>query len=1117
MSPPGKKETPERPQKLPAGILDAMRDPAAVLDANFHILKAARAFCRIWGRTPEETEGRLLSELGLGRTTAATVEAVLAPLFDPSAGSDHQAAGVAVALPDHSKMELTARRIERPADEPFLILLTLTAQADYGPAEPAPGDGGQRFRLLADAAFDGIALTQAGVFIDLSDQLARMLGYSRSELLGTPVVNCVAPEHRGRVAEFMANGRQEPYEHLALRKDGSVFPVEIRVRTARIGGRDTRITSIRDISDRKQAEKTLRMFQFTIENAADAVFWMNREAGFSYVNEQACRSLGYSREELRNLHLWDIDPIFPRERWDAEWGKYRKDHIGTQHHETRHRRKDGSVFPVEISARHIWVDDVELHVAFARDVTERKRYEEALELTQFTIDRASIGCFWIRKDGRFFYVNDQACRSLGYEREALLQMSVVDIDPYFDAGIWTEYWERLLQEKVLTFETTHRRRDGSTFPVEITANHVVFGAKEYSCAFTLDLSGRKKMEQLLELTQFAIDHASLACYWLDPEGRVFYVNEQACRSLGYSREELLQKFGYDIDPGFTKELCRECWQRIVFERVVTFETTHQRRDGSVFPVEITANYVKFAGKEYSCLFARDITESKRAEEVLQRFRFTIERASEAVFWLNREGGFPYVNEQACRSLGYSREELMGLHLWDVDPDFSEARWVRRWDVMRKAGKRTFEATHRRKDGTVFPVEILSNHILFGDQEHHVAFVRDISERKAAEAEKAKLESQLFQAQKMESIGRLAGGVAHDFNKMLGVILGYADLMKSSIPEKDPLLKDLGEIEKAAQHSRDITTQLLAFSRKQVIAPQLLDLNDRIRRVQKTLGRLIGEDVDLQFFPGDPLWRVKFDPAQIEQILINLAVNARDAMPAGGKLTIETVNAHLSKAYCREHVGFAPGDFVQLSVSDNGCGMAPETLSHIFEPFFTTKAVGKGTGLGLATVYGIVKQGGGFINAYSEPGQGTTFKIYLPRMTAEGDVPAETEEAPAAAGTETVLVVEDDELVRGMTRAMLEQMGYTVRVAETPAHALALMEEDDSVVDLLMTDVVMPGMNGKELRDRIAAIRPGIKALFMSGYTANVIVQHGVLDEGVHFIQKPFSMNELAQKIRKALT
>ncbi|MBE0556359.1 MAG: response regulator, partial [Proteobacteria bacterium] len=333
---------------------------------------------------------------------------------------------------------------------------------------------------------------------------------------------------------------------------------------------------------------------------------------------------------------------------------------------------------------------------------------------------------------------------------------------------------------------------------------------------------------------------------------------------------------------------------------------------------------------------------------------------------------------------------------------------------------------------------------------------------------------------------------------------------------DPVLKDVLAIEKAANHSRDITRQLLAFSRKQIIAPRVMNLNDVVASYRNTLSRLIGADIDLRFCPGENLWRINFDPAQVEQILVNLAVNARDAMPDGGKLTIETENCRLDAAYCLKHLGFKPGQYVFLGVSDDGMGMDRETQSHLFEPFFTTKEVGKGTGLGLATVYGMVKQNGGFIICYSEPGRGTTFKIYIPRVSGEGETAEEPREAPVAHGAGRILLVEDDEMVREITKDILEEIGYTVLTVDTPKEAVALCENKETRVDLLLTDVVMPEMSGKELGKRIAAIRPGIKVLFMSGYTSDVIAHRGVLEKGVHFIQKPFRLKDLARKIHELI-
>jgi PAS domain S-box-containing protein len=381
----------------------------------------------------------------------------------------------------------------------------------------------------------------------------------------------------------------------------------------------------------------------------------------------------------------------------------------------------------------------------------------------------------------------------------------------------------------------------------------------------------------------------------------------------------------------------------------------------------------------------------------------------------------------------------------------------------------------------------------------------------------KMETQLNQAQKMESVGRLAGGVAHDFNNMLGVILGHTELALLRTDDKQKLCSDLKEIQNAAKRSADITKQLLAFARKQTIAPRQLDLNDTVESMLNMLRRLIGEDIDLVWQPFPHLWHVKMDPSQIDQVLANLCINAKDAIDGVGKLTIETGRKSFDEEYCNEHAGFIPGDFVLLAVSDNGCGMDKNTLENIFEPFFTTKEVGKGTGLGLATVYGIVKQNNGFINVYSEPGQGSTFKIYLPRLVADEDIgKAVPQKKAAARGTETILLVEDEPMILDMTTTMLEMSGYTVLAAASPDEAIRLAKDHTGKIHLLMSDVVMPEMNGRDLAGQITALYPGIRLLFMSGYTANVIAHHGVLDDGVAFIQKPFSMADMTEKVRELL-
>ena len=419
---------------------------------------------------------------------------------------------------------------------------------------------------------------------------------------------------------------------------------------------------------------------------------------------------------------------------------------------------------------------------------------------------------------------------------------------------------------------------------------------------------------------------------------------------------------------------------------------------------------------------------------------------------------------------------------------------------------------RRKDGSVFPTENFVRPVRDsnGQFEYVVSVVRDITDRK-------KLQNQLNQAQKMESVGRLAGGVAHDFNNMLGVILGHTEMALEETDPATPLYADLHDIQQAAERSADLTRQLLAFARKQTIAPMVIDINDTVEGMLNMLHRLIGEDIDLLWQPGRNLQPVKIDPSQIDQILANLCVNARDAIDGVGKITIETDAKTIDEDYCHDHLGSLPGDYVLLEVSDDGCGMDKKILNHIFEPFFTTKEQGQGTGLGLASIYGIVKQNNGFINVYSEPGQGTTFKIYLPVCAAKSAGAAE--KAPDLAvehGKETILLVEDESAILKMTTTMLERLGYTVVAAATPGEAIHLAHEYQGRIDLLMTDVVLPEMNGRELAENLLSHYPDLKRLFMSGYTANVIAHHGVLDQGVHFIQKPFSKKDLGGKLREVL-
>jgi two-component system cell cycle sensor histidine kinase/response regulator CckA len=494
----------------------------------------------------------------------------------------------------------------------------------------------------------------------------------------------------------------------------------------------------------------------------------------------------------------------------------------------------------------------------------------------------------------------------------------------------------------------------------------------------------------------------------------------------------------------------------------------------------------------------------------------LESASQGIFSVDRRGRIVLVNRRAMEMFGYTREELLGAQIEILLPAGKRAgHSAQRDDYFARPRIRPIgigmDLAGRRKDGAEFPVEVSLSSIETEEGSFAIAFVSDISQRKL-------LEEQLLHAQKMEAVGRLAGGVAHDFNNMLTVISGYNRMILDELSPLDPLRGDAEEILKAADRAAALTNQLLAFSRRQIMRPCILNVNDALASTQKMLRRLIGEDIELDLKPAREIGNIRADPAHIEQAIVNLAVNARDAMPTGGRITIESANVRLDRTYTRTHSGVQPGEFVMIAVSDTGHGMDAETRRRIFEPFFTTKERGKGTGLGLATVYGMVKQSGGDIWVYSEIGKGSTFKLYFPKVpdpiseSVGGDA-----ELPGAPGSETILLVEDEKAVRELTLKMLEHMGYTVLPAAGGAEAVEVSRSFPGHIALLLTDVVMPLMSGRQLADALVGTRPAMKVLYLSGYTENTVVHHGVLDPGVNFLPKPFSREVLGSKIRQILT
>ncbi len=599
-----------------------------------------------------------------------------------------------------------------------------------------------------------------------------------------------------------------------------------------------------------------------------------------------------------------------------------------------------------------------------------------------------------------------------------------------------------------------------------------------------------------------------------PDGRLTEVNDAWCEFMGHEREEVLG--------------------RPVGELGMVDADTHRRlteafyRDGYLKNAEVTITTGRGEEKEILCFvdpmtiggeaftihMIVDITERKRAETALsesqRRYRNLFDNHVAVKLILDPDtGAIVDANPAAERFYGWTRDQLKGMRIQEINT-LSDESVTEAIETARNQKRIRFEFRHRLRDGSTREVEVFSSRINDGGKAYLHSIVHDITEQR-------NLEEQLRQSQKVEAIGRLAGGVAHDFNNMLSIIIGYGEHLLEELPPQEPLRTEVGEIVAAGKRSAGLTRQLLAFSRKQTLKPEVLDLNEVVRNLEKMLGRLIGEDIALTFDLSKEPAMAMADPGQMEQVIMNLAVNARDAMPRGGRLTIQTGHTELDEDYARDHVSVRPGEYVMLAVADTGSGMDRETRSKLFEPFFTTKEKGKGTGLGLASVYGIVKQSGGNIWVYSEPNRGTIFKIYLPKTEAAPEVvAARPEREPKPRMDEGILIAEDDPALRKLCERMVSRLGYRATPAADAAEALRLINEEELTPDLLLTDVVMPDMSGPELAERLRQIRPELKVLYMSGYTDNAIVHHGVLDPGTNFIEKPFTARDLEAKILEAL-
>ena len=757
---------------------------------------------------------------------------------------------------------------------------------------------------------------------------------------------------------------------------------------------------------------------------------------------------------------------------------------------------------------------------------ELRRTQEKLDASRtryFDLyDLAPVGYVTISETGLILEANITAANLLGIARDDLVKLR-------FSRFILNEYQGTfyLLRKQILetsepqSCELQMARQGGAPFWARLEATTVrdESGAPENRLVLS-DITESKLAEVALRRSEAKLEkivsNIGDVVALIDQDGITRYKSPNIERLFGWKPTEVVGRDVLSNVHPEDKELVKNFFDTLLSEpnATGTTEYRYQCRDGSYRWIEYTGvNLLHDPDLNGLLGDYHDLSKRKQAGAERELLAMAIAQAAEIVLITDALGDIEYVNPAFESLTGYTREEVIGRNPRFLKSGQQDVAFYREmWATLTRGKIWQGTLVDRKKDGTFITMEtsISPVHDSAGTIVNYVAAKRDITLELS-------LRAQFDQAQKMESVGRLAGGVAHDFNNMLGVILGYTELALEQVGPAHPIFDDLQEIRNAAERSADLTRQLLAFSRQQTIAPKVLDLSETIAGMLKMLGRLIGEDIKLVFDPGKNLWPTKIDPSQLDQILVNLCVNARDAITDIGRITIEIGNSKFDEEFCASHAGFLPGEYVGVSVTDTGSGMDKATLAHIFEPFFTTKEMGKGTGLGLATVYGIVKQNRGFINVYSEVGEGTRFTIYLSRHVGdEAQKNAEEKASPDERGRETILLVEDEPAILSMTKVLLERQGYIVLAASTPDQAIGIAKEHANAIHLLMTDVVMPEMNGRELAKTLQELYPGLQLLFMSGYTANVIDHHGVLDSDVCFIQKPFSMHDLFAMIRKAL-
>jgi PAS domain S-box-containing protein len=1136
---------PRGPESASPETVERLPVPIAILDGTARILAANRAWQEFVNTWPAGTHFAPGSNYLTGLQNAVAQHGPgLVPLERQVRDAlDGRCDTFTVTVPcpaagDLSWMRVDGRRTGTNGAT-RLLLLKKRIPAPEGPTDTVPAsqlirqslaehvpDILFRYRLWPDEGFEYVSPAVTGT-----------TGYTPDEVCADPTIldAVIHPDDQGTVDEARREVRalRRPLEVRLIRKDGDVIWVDVRISYVRDD--DGRVVAAegvaREVTERKRMEDQLRRkeaeVRLLLEHSPDPVVVLAQDGTVISVNRAAEDVLSASRERLigrriQSLSGWSAgaEEVIARVLAVTTTGQ------PIESAEVEFVRRDGRRVVMDVRALPLEIEGQRRVVTVSRDISARENAERVMRLQAAALDAAANGVVIASREGKIEWVNPAFTRLTGYAAE-----EVVGRNPRFlksgqqDAAFYHDMWTTITAGRTWRGELVNRRKDGSLYPEEmhITPVRDRAGAISHFIAIKEDVSERNAALASLRYSEgrfrAVADSASDAIIVADDDGRIVYWNRAAVDGFGYGDRAMHELRLRDLipDAAYVVETARTPTGEVP-SRGPRIEVMARRRDGTAFPIELSVSrpWTQDARQFFSAVL-RDISERREAEVALReseaRFRGTFEQAAVGIAHLGLDGRYLRANQRLADMLGYSVDELLMMRFQDVTVPGDLANSVAlRDDIV--AGKRNtvrVEKRYVRKDGRQFwaMLTVSAARDADGVVRHLISVVEDVTEQRL-------LREQLHQAQKMEAVGRLAGGVAHDFNNLLTIIRGEAELALEDVREPTPLRESLVEIKKASDRAALLTGRLLAFSRKQIVEKRVFGLNALVADAEKMLRRLLEASIHIELDLTAEHDLVDGDPALIEQVLVNLVVNARDAMPQGGTLTVSTRSVELDDAYVMGHRGAAVGPHVLLAVSDTGAGMDEEVKKHLFEPFFTTKPRGQGTGLGLATCFGIVKQSGGYVGVYSELGVGTTMKVYLP--LASGAPVADAEPAPprTPAGHETVLVVEDEEAVRRIARRVLSEHGYTVLEAGSGEEGVRLLESAADRVHLLLSDIVLPGLGGRELAAQAQRLRPDLRVLFMTGYTDDTHLRRLLEDQRAAVIHKPFNRDTLLAKVRQVL-